>query len=230
MGKNHNSQWMEMIENISWSLLKTKQIEFVKSHIMLQTNLIAPSGGYTYLHLFSKMEMLSLCLCVFLFFKLALLQLSGPPVQRDHDAQQFCGGAQPGRDEWAERGGTECGALLQHLGGHVQSGEKPWWRGLGLHVTGGQQEAALQPGRQDGGHRGAVAVEQKHTATQPARSVRFGYEYPSCHLHISLQQSSRIWATMRWFISEYFFLLRLHSCKFNSGVLKNTWSALWIKK
>lgn len=44
-------------------------------------------------------------LFMYIFF-LALLQLFGIPVQREHDAEQFCGGAQPGWDEWAERGGT----------------------------------------------------------------------------------------------------------------------------
>lgn len=104
----------------------------------------------------------------------APLQPSGPPVQWDHDAQQLRGGAQPGRDERpqrAERGGPECGALLQHLGGHVQPGEESRQRRPGLHVAGWQQEAALQSGRKDGGHRGAVAVEQEHTAAQPAGSV-----------------------------------------------------------
>lgn len=93
---------------------------------------------------------------------------SDSPVQRDHDAQQLRGGAQPGRDKRprrAERGGTERGALLQHLGDHVQPGKEPQQRGSGLGVVDWQQEAALQSGRQDGGHCGVVTVEQKHTAT-----------------------------------------------------------------
>lgn len=124
--------------------------------------------------------------CLFLFLALSCLsslapfQLSGspqpigPPVQQDHDAQQLCGGAQPGRNERPQQpecSSPERGALLQHLRGHVQPGEESWQRGSRLCITGWQQEAALQSGCQDGGHCGIVAVEQEHAATQPARSV-----------------------------------------------------------
>ncbi|MEQ2236277.1 hypothetical protein ILYODFUR_010936 [Ilyodon furcidens] len=89
-------------------------------------------------------------------------------VQRDHDAQQLRGGAQPGwnkRPQRVKRGGTECGAFLKHLGDHVQPGKGSQQWGSGLGVVGWQQEAAIQSGCQDGGHRGVVTMEQKHTAT-----------------------------------------------------------------
>lgn len=88
-----------------------QKIEFVASHTMSLTTLIAPSGGCIYLHLFSKMELLSLCLCSFLFF---LKTSPAPTFWPSSPAGPWCSAvlwrcpARVGWVGWAWRHGMWC--------------------------------------------------------------------------------------------------------------------------